>query len=139
MTDSHARRTATIAALGRAFAAARDVAAAWLFGSMARGDDRADSDVDVGVLLDPGLRGLAAHERAAEIQDQLVVDLGRSVDVVPLGDAPVDLVHRVLRDGILVHEMDHSRRLEFEVRARNEYWDLLPILELYRRTVLRDA
>ncbi len=137
MTDSHARRTAMIAVLGRALAPARDVAAAWLFGSMARGDDRADSDVDV--LLDLELRGLAVHERVSEIQDQLVVELGRSVDVVPLGDAPVDLVHRVLRDGILVHETDHRRRLEFEVRARNEHWDLLPILELYRRTVLRDA
>ncbi|MBI5852903.1 MAG: hypothetical protein HZB39_17980 [Planctomycetes bacterium] len=60
-------------------------------------------------------------------------------DVVAIAEAPVDLTHRVLRDGILVLETDHRRRLEFEVRARNEYWDLLPILELYRGTVLRDA
>lgn len=31
-----------------------DVAAAWLYGSVARGDDRPQSDVDVAVLLQPG-------------------------------------------------------------------------------------
>lgn len=54
------------------------------------------------------------------------------------GAAP-DLLHRVLRDGVLVHENDHAQRIQFEVRARNEYWDLLPILELYRKTVLKGA
>ena len=33
-------------------AAAADVVAAWLFGSFARGDARADSDVDVAVYID---------------------------------------------------------------------------------------
>ena len=47
-------RTGTIERLSGFFAeppaAAADVAAAWLFGSFARGDARADSDVDVAVL-----------------------------------------------------------------------------------------
>jgi len=33
----------------------------------------------------------------------------------------VDLIHRVLRDGILVYEQDRSRRIRFEVQARNAY------------------
>jgi hypothetical protein len=37
------------------------------------------------------------------------------VQVVVLHAAPTDLVHRVLRDGILVLENDASRRVRFEV------------------------
>ena len=50
-----------------------------------------------------------------------------------LETAPPDLVHRVLRDGVLVLEADRSRRVEFEVAARREYLDLVPVLEQYRR------
>lgn len=50
-----------------------------------------------------------------------------------LNGAPADLVHRVLRDGVLVHEADRSGRIRFEVAKRNEYFDLLPILRRYRR------
>jgi len=53
--------------------------------------------------------------------------------VVVLNDAPADLVHRVLRDGVLVLETDRSARIRFEVAKRNEYFDLLPILRRYRR------
>jgi hypothetical protein len=45
----------------------------------------------------------------------------------------VDLAHRVLRDGLLLLERDRSARIRFEVRARNEYFDLLPHLRRYRR------
>jgi hypothetical protein len=44
-------------------------------------------------------------------------------------------VHRVLRDGVLLLDHDRSARIAFEVRSRNEYFDLLPILERYRRRV----
>ena len=50
-----------------------------------------------------------------------------------LDRAPVDLVHRVLRDGLLVLDRDPPRRIRFEMRARLEYLDLLPVLRRYRR------
>jgi len=52
---------------------------------------------------------------------------------VVLNDAPVDLVHRVLRDGRLVVERDRPARIRFEVRARREFLDLRPVLLHYRR------
>jgi hypothetical protein len=54
------------------------------------------------------------------------------VQVVVLNSAPVDLIHRVLRDSVLLVEKDRSKRIAFEVRARNQYFDLLPILKQYR-------
>ena len=65
---------------------------------------------------------------AAELEGAL----GRRVDVVVLDTAPPDLVHRVLRDGILVLDRDRSKRIGFEVAARNAYFDLKPFLDRYR-------
>ncbi len=109
-----------------------DVAAAWLFGSFARGRARAASDVDVGVLLrtDPP-RTLAGMP--VDLEDRLQRLLqGRRVDLVVLNRASADLVHRVLRDGKLLADNDSSARIRFEVRKRSEYFDLKPFLDQYR-------
>lgn len=109
-----------------------ELVCAYLYGSMARGTAGPDSDVDIAVLYrtDPPatLDGLGLG-LAAELERLL----GRRVDLVVLNRAPVDLIHRVLRDGVLVCEQDRSARIRFEVRARNEYFDLLPYLRQYRR------
>ena len=64
-------------------------------------------------------------------------DLGeqftRRVQIIVMNQAPADLVHRILRDGILVLEPNKSLRIAFEVRSRNEYFDILPMLQEYRR------
>jgi len=39
----------------------------------------------------------------------------------------------VLRDGKLVLDREPAARIRFEVRRRNEYFDLAPIRRLYRR------
>jgi predicted nucleotidyltransferase len=108
------------------------IAAAYLFGSVARGTATGSSDVDVGILLEhappPTLEGIPA-----DVQDRLTEALGRPVDVIILNDAAPDLIHRVLRDGELILDRVPALRIRFEVRARNEYFDLLPVLEEYRR------
>jgi len=109
-----------------------EVVAAWLFGSVARGTARADSDVDVAVLFTA--RQLSTLEGGVlDLEGELERDLGRVVDVVDVRRAPVDLVHRVLRDGIPLCDRDASKRIRFEVKARNDYFDLLPHLHRYRR------
>jgi hypothetical protein len=59
--------------------------------------------------------------------------LKRTLDLVILNRAPLDLIHRVLRDGVLVYDSDPSSRIRFEVQTRNAYFDLLPYLRQYRR------
>jgi hypothetical protein len=59
------------------------------------------------------------------------------VDIVVLNRAPSDLIHHVLRDGVIVVERDRAQWIEFEVRARNEYFDLAPIRASYRRTQVK--
>jgi predicted nucleotidyltransferase len=108
------------------------IAAAWLFGSQARGTAREDSDVDVAVLYsDPP--AWSSPGGPFDLEGDLEKLTHKAVQVVVMNTAPVDLVHRVLRDGILLADRDRSRRIRFEVRARNEYFDLLPHLLRYRR------
>jgi predicted nucleotidyltransferase len=109
------------------------LSAAYLFGSQARNEAKPGSDVDIGLLyerLPPSTLAARPFLAAAELESLL----GRRVDAVVMNDAPPDLVHRVLRDGIVVFEADRRARIAFEVRARNDYFDLLPILARYRRT-----
>lgn len=117
----------------RAFFAERadSFAAVYLFGSVARGAARPDSDVDIGVL--PAHPERFSEEHRLDLESELEHVLGREAQVVVLDRVPVDLVHRVLRDGLLVSERDRGARITFEVRARNEYFDLLPLLNRYRR------
>ncbi|HLQ38738.1 MAG TPA: nucleotidyltransferase domain-containing protein [Planctomycetota bacterium] len=131
-------RDQVIALLRRYFAGRQDLVAAYLFGSVARGEARATSDIDVGILLRKGKpRELADFDPVFAIQADLEREFRRKVDVVSMNGAPADLLHRILRDGIVVHDQDHRRRVEFELRTRTEYFDLLPLLQRYRRTVLR--
>ena len=107
----------------------------YVYGSVARGEARDASDVDVAVLYaqepPPTLDGLGL-----EFGDTLERLLGKPVDLIILNRAPLDLIHRVLRDGVLVYESDPSSRLRFEVQARSAYFDLLPYLRQYRRATL---
>jgi predicted nucleotidyltransferase len=125
-------RAEIIDALTRFFGSREDVAAAWIFGSVARGTATSRSDVDVAILTSgPRARGLDALH--AEMQDEIEALVGRPVQVIDARSAPPDLVHRVMRDGVLVCRRDEPARIAFEVQARNEYWDLLPYLEEYRK------
>jgi len=122
-----------ISAVKRYFAQpAGDLIAAYVFGSVARRTSRLSSDVDIALLFAvppaPTLAGLPLKSEA-----ELEQLLGRPVQIVALNEAPVDLVHRVLRDGELVYEADRAARVAFEVAARREYLDLLPILRRYRQ------
>lgn len=124
--------------LAEVLKARRDaIVAAYLFGSVARGSATATSDVDVGVLFGvdppPTLAGLHL-----DLEAELERAVGAPVQLVVLNVAPSDLAHRVLRDGILLLDRDRSRRIRFEVSARNTYFDLKPYLDRYRRASLAD-
>lgn len=106
--------------------------AVYLFGSVARGEDGPSSDVDVGVLFDQD-PPLTLEGLGPSLERDLEKLLEHPVQIVVLDRAPADLIHRVLRDGRLVLDRDPARRIRFEVRMRNEYFDLLPHLERYRR------
>ena len=80
---------------------------AWLFGSMSRGDDRPESDVDILVKFDPeGNVGLFKH--ASMISD-LETLLKKSVDLVSEGSLFPWVKENVDKDKILIYERKTAR------------------------------
>lgn len=110
-----------------------ELVAAWLYGSFARGTARQDSDVDLALLYRSPL-GPELDTPASRLEISLEEELGRTVEVVVANSGPPDLLHRVLRDGVLLLDRDRRARILFEVRTRKEFFDMQPIFELYRRS-----
>ena len=108
-----------VEAVGRVLDERADVRLAYLFGSVARGQARADSDLDVGVVFSP-------IPSPAEL-DRLATDLeaaaGRRVDLVVLNAAPPLLAHEALRAGRLIVCRDEDERVRFHTRAVARYLD----------------
>ena len=104
----------------------------YLYGSRARGTGSARSDLDLGILL-RGVPRPTLKSAARRIEDDVERAVRVPVQAVVLNTASADLTHRVLRDGILLLDRDRAARIQFEVRARNEYFDLAPLRRLYRR------
>lgn len=130
-------RDRIIATLAQRLASEEGIVAAWLFGSVARARHREGSDVDVAVLGGPPPRTLA--DLQLDLAAELSATLGREVQLVRLESAPADLIHRVLRDGVLLVDRDRGARIRFEVDARNRYFDMRPVWLEYRAGRAREA
>ena len=103
-----------------------DVAAAYLYGSAARGRTTPLSDIDLAILP---VEGLSESARAM-LQRHLVNRLGAiggsesvSVDVRFFDELPLAIRGRILREGVLVIDRDLVLRVRAEVRSRMEYHD----------------
>ena len=112
-----------------------EIAAAYLFGSRARGDARPDSDLDVGLVL-------RRRGETAELHHRWLRDLagrlealcpGSRVDVVLLEPQGPIFAHRVLCEGVRAYEADRVRRVDFESDTISRALDLLPAHERLAR------
>ena len=75
---------------------------AWLFGSYSRGEQRADSDVDILILPDKSQH--FSLFTLSEIYEDLKEMLGREVDVITVGGLMPFARESADRDKILIYE-----------------------------------
>ena len=106
-----------------------EILEAYVFGSRARGDEQAHSDIDIAVFVDeekvePTLFGYRAQLTSA-LMSGLATNL---VDVVILNKASPLLYHRVLRDGSRVFSRDLRATTVREGRALSRHCDFMPQL-----------
>lgn len=119
-----------------ALAGRADLAAIYLFGSVAEGTAHASSDVDVAVLFRQGLTDEAMFARTIEIGVLLETALRRQVDVVALNRATPAICFQVLQHGQLLAEPDPAGRGLFVMRALGRYYDMKPYLEYHQARLL---
>ncbi len=106
------------------------VAAAYLFGSQARGSQGPLSDVDVAVWATPGMDARQRFDLRLALARAAQQALGgQQIDLVMLDDASPLLRHRAWRDGELLLDRDPRTRVRDEARALVEYLDTKPLRE----------
>lgn len=102
---------------------------AYLFGSRARGDSHAASDIDVAVYTDSACMPDSPFGYQSELTAALMSALqANDIDVLLLNNAPPLLYHRVLRDGIRLFARRLAETTSREARALSRYCDYLPQL-----------
>lgn len=107
-----------------------NVVAAYLYGSFARADEDAESDVDIGLLFEEyDIHTLL--EIGRRIEDK--VNLSRELDVRALNTSDPEFPFRVLKEAEVLYEKDKARRADLEQRIERKYFDMKPYIEEYRR------
>jgi predicted nucleotidyltransferase len=108
-------------AVTRAGADSPDICALYLFGSRAAGHERADSDVDVGVLY----RRRQPLTAAFLLAERLERTIGNHVDVIDVARASAFLAYDIVR-GERIFCRDELEADRFELYVLRRAGDLLP-------------
>lgn len=116
------------------------VAAAWLFGSRTKGKAHANSDIDIGVLLEPAPRREELHEVVRGLLQALAGYLAtEKVQLAILNDAPPALALRVLAEGRTALCRDPVVAHRFRVRTYDLHADFAPAEALFLRATRERA
>ncbi len=114
-------------------AAEPSLAAAYLFGSRVAGRARAESDIDLALLLDPA----SPRPDRKALLERWLAPLSRAlrgdVHLLILNDASLVARMQVLRTGHLVYVGDGRILAEFRMYTLSDYLDFAPYLRRSRR------
>lgn len=112
---------------------------AYLFGSQATGKATKDSDFDFAVMLSEEVK----KNKRFDIRLKLISEISRilkddKIEVVVLNDTRSLLLKFVIaKEGKIIFEKNHSARVDFELKAMNEYYDYDSFLNSYNQAFLK--
>ena len=128
--DTHqttSEKSATVqAAIEQVLTHHPSIVVAILFGSLAAGKSRNDSDLDLAVASTTPLD----TQTRLQLIEELAVKLGRPVDLIDLAQTHGPLLHQILTKGRLLTCTDRTRYADLLLRVIYEEADVMPY---YRR------
>ncbi len=105
---------------------------AYIFGSFGRGE--AFSDIDIGTYLKSDV-DRSPLEIEFEMEDKIGALTGYPVDVRALNKAPTTFVFQVIKDGILIKDINPDIRSDFEGLVFKKTHDFLRFQNEYLREI----
>ena len=114
------------AAIRQVLARQPSIAVAILFGSLAAGRERTDSDLDLAVASTAPL----SPQTRLQLIEELAVAMGRPIDLIDLSQTHGPLLQQILTKGCLIICTDRTRYADLLLRVVYEEADVMPY---YRR------
>ena len=113
-----------------------DILFTYLFGSFAYQNNIPESDIDIAVFLDEK-KSSGFFQRRLDLISNFSQALKKEADVIILNNAPLFLKYVILNEGKLIIEKNPSKRIDFELKTTNEYFDFKPIIVKYEERILK--
>lgn len=101
-----------------------------LFGSMATGHARQDSDIDIAIIKNKELTARQEAVLSAELQHVL----GKEVDLVDIADAGALLLGQIGRDGKLLYG-NNKRFISAKLYFTKQFIDFMPYFRLREKMI----
>jgi len=108
----------------------------YLFGSVAEGLEREDSDVDVAVYFSEELDKAEVFELSLRIGEELESALKRRVDLIALNHAHPSIAFRAIK-GEVVFERDPVERALVASRIMSRYYDFRHFFKFWEEEISR--
>ena len=135
--------------------ATHPIAAAYVFGSVARGTATPMPDVDIALVIEPLTQSsydqlkleLSIQADAEDAACAVARAAGTEADAVDpnelteiavriINNAPLTVRGHILHEGVLVYEGNHQARVDFEVATRKRYFDFAPVAKRLQEALL---
>lgn len=106
-----------------------DIKLIYIFGSYAKGNNNANSDLDIAVLLNNDYDPMDKLSLIGDLTSMFKRD---DIDLVILNSANSVLKHQVIKYGKLIFMENEDIKVNFEVRVLKEYMDMEPFRRIQR-------
>ncbi|MDO8582294.1 MAG: nucleotidyltransferase domain-containing protein [bacterium] len=105
---------------------------AYLFGSLAKGQERKESDADIAVHVSPVLSKEQRFALRLKIMERTSRVLKRITDVVMLNDIVSPFFkYVIITEGVVLYQKSEIHRIEIESNIYTIYFDFQPFLQNY--------
>ena len=115
----------------------KDILFTYLFGSAIRGGFNKKSDLDIAVYFNDRMTPDEQFQKRLHIIEHLQNRTGKNVEVINLSEInSIFFKFVIIKEGKVILEKDHSRRVDFELKTMNDYYDFQPFLREYNRSYI---
>ena len=115
----------------------KDILFTYLFGSAIRGGFNKESDLDIAVYFNDRMTPDEQFQKRLHLIEHLQNRTGKNVEVINLSEInSIFFKFVIIKEGKVILEKDHSRRVDFELKTMNDYYDFQPFLREYNRSYI---